>query len=326
MTAESTELYPPLPDDIPAGVWNKWPRKGEAHLLYGVRKRVVTNRIVSGVLRCWACPDSSVRIPTEQLEAALGEKKPDAAPDAAAAPPIAKSDRTRVERARLKELMSDAELELDDPIVGMFRECRLMLKEERSHTRETLKEEREHFRELLDKANETNEKQLKLLVDPIGHATKLMQETSKRLADRVTYLEERQDSVIAEREMMADFRQVRDVELEQVRGREKRRSEVLALLKREIGPVLLSKLGGDSLAGFVANVRPELIDLLIASKLLTPEQEQRLTRIVETLRAKAEPAAAAPEPPAATPEPTTPPAPAAEQTNGAAAQSQEKQS
>jgi hypothetical protein len=278
---ESAELYPELPDDIPKAVWEKWPRKSEAHALFSVRQRAVKVKLASGALKCYGCPDDTVRIPIDQLRAVFAEPGSVPASDRGV-------DRIRASMAG-KVRMTDADLSLDDPVVGMFRECRIMLREER-----------EHSRAQLESRDQTNQEQLKLLTGPVQAATKMLQELCERLSTRVAELEARQDAVTAEREMMADFRQARDVELEQVRAREKRRTEVVELLKRELGPVLISKIGGtaDSLSAFVANVRPELVELLLESKLLSPEQEKRLRAIMQSLQPKA---AAAPPAPAGTP-------------------------
>ncbi len=277
------ELYPALPDSIPREVWILWPRRHEAHIRYGVMTRVISTRVRRGVLKAYACPDETVRIPTQQLDELFGTDrsgvaKSDRAPD----PPPVES----------KRRMSDAELELEDPLVGMFRECRVMLKEEREHSRLQLKEEHEHNRAMLKEAHEQVEKQLKLLVDPIGAATTLLQATAKQLADRVQTLEQRQDQVIAERELMADFRHVRDAELEQIRAREKRRGDIVAMLQKEFGPLIVSKLSGGTLADFVAKVSPELMNNLLESNLLPADMTAKLRGLVE-LQSKVSAAAAA---------------------------------
>lgn len=273
---ESAELYPSLPNDIPKAVWDTWPRKREAHALFAVRERAVKVKLVSGALSAYGCPDGSVRIPIEQLREVFADPKSVPASDRGV-------DRIRASLAG-KIKMTDADLSLDDPVVGMFREVRIMLREER-----------EHSRAQIEARDATNQEQLKLLTGPIHAATKMLQELCERLSTRVAELEARQDAVTAEREMMADFRQARDVELEQVKARERRRTEVVELLKRELGPLLISKIGGtaDSLSAFVGNVRPELVELLLESKLLSPEHEKRLRAIMQSLQPKA---AAAPPP------------------------------
>ncbi len=282
-----------MPNDIPKAVWETWPRKREAHALFAVRERAVKVKLVSGELSAYGCPDGSVRIPIEQLREVFSDPKSVPASDRGV-------DRIRASMAG-KIKMTDADLSLDDPVVGMFREVRIMLREER-----------EHGRAQVEARDATNQEQLKLLTGPIHAATKMLQELCERLSTRVAELEARQDAVTAEREMMADFRQARDVELEQVRAREKRRTEVVELLKRELGPVLISKIGGtgDSLSAFVANVRPELVELLLESRLLSPEHEKRLRAIQQSLQPKA----------------AAPPAPAPDNTNGAASAKQESAS
>ena len=278
-----TALYPQLPDDIPKAVWSTWPRKAEAHAVVGVRQRQVTMRVASGALPCYGCPDDSVRIPIDLLKAQFDMSNP--------AKPVAQSDRsaayTREHFAREQIAnLTNKDLDLDDPVVGMFRECRIMLKEEREHSRAMMLLERDHSRAQLEQRDKTNQEQLKLLVGPVQTVTTTLQSLCADLQTRVKFLEERQDTVINERELMADFRHARDVEIEQMRAREQRRNEVMSLLKRELGPVLISKLGGDSLSSFVSNVRPELVELLLQSQLLAPEQEKRLRGIVEGQRAK----------------------------------------
>lgn len=257
MAAEQSVFYKQLPDDVPQQEWKSWVRKNDAHLKYGVRRRRVSDRIASGTLPCFACPDESVRIPTQALEEAFGkadEKEPPR------------------ERARTpRNVVSDADLELDDPVVGMFRECRIMLKEER-----------EHSRQQLAARDATNLEQLKLLTTPVSKSVELLQATAERLAARVEFLEQREDSMMREREEMAEFRHVRDLEIQRQSAADSRRAQAIEVLRKE-WPTIVNAWASGSLRGFVSQTKPELVDVLIKSGMLTAQQQAQLMAVLEAM-------------------------------------------
>lgn len=269
MAAEQTVFYKQLPDDVPQAEWKSWIRKNDAHLKYGVRRRRVTDRIASGTLPCYACPDETVRIPTAALEEAFG---------------VADEKEPPRERARARaSVVSDADLELDDPVVGMFRECRIMLKEER-----------EHSRQQLAARDATNLEQLKLLTAPVSKSVELLQQTAERLAERVKFLETREDAMMREREEMAEFRHVRDLEISRQAAADRRRGETIEVLRKE-WPTIVNAWASGSLRGFVQQTKPELVDLLIKSGQLTPQQQAQLMAVLEAMAKDAAKAVAAEE-------------------------------
>lgn len=260
----------PLPEDVPESAWKLWPRQVEAHLLWPqARERQITNKVKAGALPCYYCPDGSCRINREHMIALWGE------PDASTPKPNPLSAAGREERGddgSRRPRVHHSDLELDDPVVGMFRECREMLKS----------------------SNDFNLQLIKSLMDPIAEQMKLLTALTDRLGDRVEFLENKQDAVMSEREALADFRHARDVEIAATRAKEERRGKLLALLQSQVPDLIKAWAGGASLADFVEDLDPALVDMVLNSGTLPERRAVQLKAVaLELERKRAERAAAA---------------------------------
>src|SRR3954467_3052868 len=108
----------PLPPDVPHEVWASWPRTGDAHVIWRVRMRQIDAYCRSGKLVQWVCPDTTIRLSTEEITALLGppgEPKPDPEP-------------VRTAQHVLPEVSQE------DPLWGIFQETVKMLADSRAQT------------------------------------------------------------------------------------------------------------------------------------------------------------------------------------------------
>lgn len=277
----------PLPEDVPEKVWKLWPRQVEAHLLWPqARERQITAKVKAGQLPCYYCPDGSCRINREHMVALWGE------PDAPHVNPLSAEGRAQRgdDGQRPPRRVSDAELEIDDPIVGMFREAR----------------------EMLRASQDFNLQLIKALMAPIGEQMKLLAELADRLGDRVGFLEQRADAVMLEREALNDFRHERDLEVAAAKSREERRGKMLSLLQEQLPEMVKAWAGGSSLADFVADLDPELVEMVLQSGTLPASRAAQLRKVADELRARKAAEVAKPAPDA----PCGPAQPSAAESNG----------
>ncbi len=244
----------PLPDDIPQSVWKLWPRQVEAHLFFPqARERQITARIQSGKLPCYYCPDGSCRINREHLVAIWGE------PETVAEkvnPLSAAGREARGDDGRRGKQLTSADLELDDPVVGMFRECREMLRDSRAD----------------------NAALFKAAMAPITTGIQFLSDTCNRAVERVKELEDRWDASMKQREADDEYRHLRDLELARAKATEERRAEVVTLLKGQL-PRLVDKWAGGSLRDFVATLDPALVQTIVDTGVLPPEHLQKLQKM-----------------------------------------------
>lgn len=249
----------PLPEDVPEKTWKLWPRQVEAHLLWPqARERQITAKVKAGALPCYYCPDGSCRINREHMVALWGE------PDAPAVNPLSAAGREARgdDGQRQPRRITDSDLDLDDPIVGMFREAR----------------------EMLRASNDFNLQLIKALMAPITEQMKLLKELADMQADRVSFLETRQDSVMAEREALADFRHERDLEIAAAKSREDRRSKVMSLLNDQLPEMVKAWAGGkESLSDFVEDLSPELVEMVLQSGTLPAKRQAQLAEVAKRL-------------------------------------------
>ena len=160
--------------------WKAWPRKAEAHLMFGARERQVTALCRSGKFRSWSCPDGTVRLDPEELKAHFGE------PGAHGG-----RDRLPADPAKRKPPPADklADFDLADPLQGLFREVVLMLRETRQEKSDVLK----------------------LIVDPMNAILATFREVSGELRARVKELEAGWIDVIELRDEQAAAASARQV-------------------------------------------------------------------------------------------------------------------
>lgn len=220
-----------LPPDVTKEVWRLWPRKVEAHLIWGVRMQQITQACTRGKIPVYMCPDQSIRLPTDALRQFFGPPKTEDAAD---------------EQAAAGKVQS---IDVDDPIVGMFREVVGMLRDLRQ--------------EKLDI--------LKMLLDPLNLAMGQLEKQHSRMSQRIEQLEGRADSTMNEREALIDNRHLRDLATTIEMGKEKRRDD-LAQQFRGALPSLVKKFTGVQLSDFVAGFDPQELELLISSGFLKAEQ------------------------------------------------------
>lgn len=233
-----------LPDHIAStDEWKLWPLKSDAHLQWGVRERQVTALCRSGKLAAWICPDTSVRIEPEKLTELYG-------------PPGRvvgrERDRPPSEQARLRT----APIDTDDPVVGMFREVVLMLREARQEKADLLK----------------------LITDPMGAILAAFQQMLAESRGRVVELEKGWLDVMDLRSELADTQHERALQLTSAAAREKRRDETLSLIKPHLPKLFGAFAGGSDLASFVKECPPELISTVLDSQLLPKHLEDKLRK------------------------------------------------
>lgn len=236
-----------VPQHVAEELWKTWPRKGEAHLLYGARERQVTAACRTGRLTVYLCPDDTKRLDPEQLAEAYGPPGVFSGRDRA---PATVSERERRARERANDL------DVDDPLPGF-------LKELVAHMRS----QQEGIRDLL-----------KLLPESMQHATAMYKNLAERAMGRVGELEARQLETWVTFEELTSAKHIRDLEIARQQGSEQRRNETLALLKSK-APALLDRFFATSdLASFVKSMDPALVGVVLDSGLLNAEQTAILGR------------------------------------------------
>lgn len=234
----------PLPDHVAAGdEWKAWPRKAEAHVLWGARERQITAKCRSGSLQVWACPDDSLRLDPDKLTELYG-------------PPGAVQGRDR-DKPAAELVRARAEFDLSDPLASLLREVVAMLRV----------------------AQQEKGELLKLIVDPMN--TIMAEFRDARAADRtrIKELEAGWLEVMDLRTELADAKQERDLQLKGAEAREKRRDDTLALIKPILPNLLMSLTGGGGdLKSFVAQCPPELVKGVIESGMLPPNLLSQLQK------------------------------------------------
>jgi hypothetical protein len=231
--------------------WKTWPRKAEAHVLWGVRERQVTALCREERLKVYRCPDETLRLDPSQLEQCFG-------------PPGVVSGRERdvkpAERARRAEQAKAAEvdgLDLGDPLPGLVRELTGMVRELRI----------------------ANADILKLVLEPAKNANAWLERICSRALDRNAELEGKYLEVVSLHAELLDMRHIHSLQVDAAKAAEQRRNETLALLKAK-APALLDKLFGTAdLASFVKGINPELIKAVLESGLLDEDRANILRRV-----------------------------------------------
>lgn len=226
--------------------WKGWPRKTEAHLAYGARERQVTAFCRSGRFQVWLCPDGTLRLDPSQLEDEFGK-------------PGVFSGRNRQPADKSKRAEKAAELnDLDesDPLPFLCRELVATLRETREEKTQVLK----------------------LVVDPMNAAIKLLQTLTDQAMARATGLEKHIDEVLILRAELSDMKYSHERQLARDQAAEARRQQVMGLLAQK-APAMLDKLfsGGD-LASFLATLDPMVIETVCESGALTASQVETIRR------------------------------------------------
>lgn len=238
----------PLPDHVAAGEeWKAWPRKIEAHVVYGARERQVTALCRSGKLVVWRCPDESLRLDPDALEGLFG--KPGTFQGRDRAP----SD--EIER-EVRKSRKAAEFDHSDPLPGLVKELTLLLREQREEKIQILK----------------------LVVDPMNFALQLFRELTGHAMARCEKMEKRELDNLALYEELTSSRHARDLETKAAEGTQKRREEIMGLLRKRLPDLLDGVTGIGSLAAFVKTLDPELIKTLLETGILPKDKADQLRK------------------------------------------------
>lgn len=233
-----------LPSNIRADVWQSWPRKSDAHVLWAVRARQIDALIGRKKIRMFLCPDVTLRIPTEDLVAHFGAQPSGELADVAAAKVPKQID----------------PIELDDPVALMFRESVAMLRASAQQTQDVL-------RMLLDPMNAA----LGAMRDAMGQ----LKEGNVVLGARVKDLELARDQTLREREELIDNRHMRDLVMSSEMAREQRRNRIVESFTAQL-PTFIAKWTGGTLADFIGNYSPDEWELLFNTGFVKPEQQAQI--------------------------------------------------
>lgn len=249
---QGTRVPKVAPRDLPDHVassdeWKAWPRKVEAHVVYGARERQVTAMCRSGRLVVWRCPDESLRLDPSSLEEIFGKPGTFQGRDRAPA------DDTEREARKSRKA---ADFDHVDPLPGLVKELALLLKEQRQEKTDILK----------------------LVVDPMNAAIGLFRELTDRALNRVEKMEARELEVMVMFEELTSSRHARDLETQAAAMTQKRRDEIMGLLKKELPKIFDGIAGASSLAGFVKGIDPQFVNMVIEANVLAPDKLEMLRK------------------------------------------------
>jgi hypothetical protein len=234
-----------LPQHVATDEWQKWPRKVDAHLAYGVRERQVTAHVRAGKLKAYGCPDGVVRLDPEACAELYG-------------PPGVISGRERdlsaVDRKRKREL----EMDPDDPVASMFRAAVTMM--------------HDMHRESVGV--------LKIITEPLNTLLVAYKETIASQHERIKVLEAHVDEALVLRSELADATQERELKIKRHAASEKRRDETMTLLKEQLPKLATLYVEGESLSAFARRAPRDAIEALIDSGALSESDTELLRRVV----------------------------------------------
>lgn len=225
--------------------WKAWPRKAEAHLMFGARERQVTALCRSKKLRSWSCPDGTVRLDPGELKEHFGE------------PGLHQGrDRLPADPAKRKLTRSE-DFDMTDPLSSLFREVVLMLRESRQEKSDVLK----------------------LVVDPMNAILATFQQIVAELRGRTKELEAGWIDVVELRDEQQAAAAARQVAVVRQQAEEHRLNELFGMLKEQAPMVLEKWAGGNSLIAFVRSIDPQILSAFLETDgILTAEQKEKLRR------------------------------------------------
>jgi hypothetical protein len=245
-----------LPADVASkGEWKLWPRKAEAHLQYGCRERQITACLRQGKLVAYSCPDQTVRIDSVALTEMWGP------------PGIVQGRDKSLSVSERERRKLDAELGLDgssDPLVGLFREVVLMLRESRQEKSELVR----------------------LIVEPMNSIHTCFKEQLGEARERIKFLESKWIETHELFAVLSDASHERAIALQRQTAADKRRSDVVEMLKEQL-PSILSRFAGSDLKGFVAGIPPEVVQAVLDSEMLPKGHADLLRRAAGVSEKKA---------------------------------------
>jgi hypothetical protein len=264
----------PLPSDVPKEVWMLWPRKGEAHLIWGLSERRVTGKCTAQMLCQYMCPDQSIRLDPDEMRAVFGE-------------PGEEQEKQRLGTAgKPGKAANGVDVDVDDPLPAVLREVLGMLRD----------------------AREDSRKILALVIDPANQLTSNLLTINDRQAQRIGELEQRFQAELEASAQRNVEQHLLDIELRREGAREQRRASLMQLLQAQV-PALVSKWTGATLLDFIDGVDPIAVQALLASEMLPREKAAQLQALFDQLQAVRATKAKATEPQssangAAAPQPT----------------------
>lgn len=228
---------------IDAGEWKDWPRKLDAHLKWGVRRRQMDAFIRSGRLKIYACPDGVNRLDPDVLRELFGE------------PGVIPTSDRDISNAERQRRQADAAA-MSDPTVLMFRQAVGMM----------------------GQLHEQLIGQLKLIADPLKVLLDAHSAQAAAQAKRIADLENQLDAAAALRSELESMDQERQIRNRRETASERRRDETLNLLKEEL-PKLASKwLEGNSLSGFAARAPRDVVQSIVDCGALSEYDAEILRR------------------------------------------------
>lgn len=225
MSSKTIELPEHIAD---SGEWRDWPRKAEAHVLWGVRQRQLEGYVRSGRVKVYACSDGSQRIEPDALREMFGE-------------PGVVTDRN-VSASERRRLQAEA-ASPPDPATMMFAKVVAMMAEQ----------------------HEQSIGLLKVITVPMQQLLSAYQTANNALATRVEHLEKQADEAAVLRSELADAKQERDLSLRRHEASERRRDETLSLLKDQVPHLMKLYVEGDSLTGWAKRAPRDVVEAVVDS-------------------------------------------------------------
>lgn len=223
--------------------WKTWPRKGEAHLQWGVRERQVTALLRNGKLKAYRCPDDSVRLEPDALTLLYG-------------PPGAVAGRDRDLSAAERRRKLAETIDVDDPVAAMFRASASML--------------HDMHRESVGL--------IKAITEPVQVLLSAYKDTIAALSARIVTLETHVDDALVLRSELADAAQEREISLAKHKASEKRRDDTLTLLKEQVPTLVKLYVEGETLGAWARKVPRDAIDAMLDSGALSESDADQLRR------------------------------------------------
>lgn len=247
-----------LPEDVPKEVWMLWPRKNEAHLIWGVSERRITAKCTAKLICQYMAPDASIRLDPEELRATFGEPGED-------------QEKQRLAVGKPGKVAT-VDVDIDDPLPAILNQVLGMLRDSREDSRQILK----------------------LVIDPANQLTANLLEINDRQAVRIAQLEERFQKELEASAQRNVEQHLLDIELRRESAREQRRASIMQLLQAQV-PALVSKWTGSTLLDFVDGVDPIAIQALLESDMLPKSKQSMLQGLFDQLQASKKAKATAPE-------------------------------
>lgn len=240
----------PLPQRY-AKKWEQWPTLDQ---LRDQNKELKLHQLrdVLKKVACYRCPDGSVHYVPEQVTAALLKMPPDA-----------------------DELDDQADEDSDDldsdltppktyDVLMLFRECMRMLADARRERRDTVV----------------------VMETPLKTGLDLVEKMVGVMVGRLEAYDKIWDRMMATTERLMSHQAERELEVQRERDKQELRKKTLGLASEYV-PTLLQQLGPSAEAALAlkafGSLEPEMVDSLLGSGALQPEQQELFGRLRDVL-------------------------------------------